>query len=141
MPTLQLHDLYENMNMSEEQYSSHPGLATLLWRGFTRKCPRCGEGKLFNGYLKLVDNCSHCGLELGEMRADDFPPYLTMVVVGHIVVPGALLVEKHFDPTIPFQLAIWLPATLILALWFLPRLKGSIVGLMMHVGLKGGETN
>jgi len=73
------------------------------------------------------------------MRADDFPPYLTMLTVGHIVVPGALLLEKHLDPTIPMQLAIWLPATLILSLWFLPRLKGLIVGLMMHVGLKGGE--
>lgn len=125
--------------MSQEHYKTLPSLSTLLSRGFARKCPRCGESKLFAGYLTLADRCSHCELPLGEIRADDFPPYLTMVVVGHIVVPGALLMEKHLDPTIMTQLAIWLPATLILSLWFLPRLKGAIVGLMLHVGLKGGE--
>lgn len=129
------------MDTQPTEYQANPGLATLLSRGFMRKCPRCGEAPVFQGYLRLVDNCAHCGLALGEMRADDFPPYATILVVGHIVVPGALMVEKYFHPSIPVQLGIWLPVTLALSLWFLPRLKGAIVGLMLHVGLKGGEKN
>lgn len=127
------------MDTQTEQYQSLPDLATLLWRGFTRKCPRCGKARLFNGYLKLVDDCPSCGLHLGDMRADDFPPYATILVVGHIIVPAALVVEKLYHPTIALQLSIWLPLTLVLSLWFLPRLKGAIVGLMLHIGLKGGE--
>lgn len=118
-----------------------PKLPTLLWRGFRRSCPRCGKSALFAGYLKITDECRNCGHHLGEIRADDFPPYATMVVVGHIVVPGALATEKAFHPEIATQLAIWLPISLILTLWFLPRLKGAIVGLMMHLGLKGGEVS
>lgn len=95
---------------------------------------------MFRGYLKFVDECPSCGLALGEIRADDFPPYATILIVGHIIVPSALVVEKMYHPSIPVQLSIWMPLTLILSLWFLPRLKGAIVGLMLNIGLKGGET-
>ena len=67
-------------------------------RGFFCRCPRCGEGKLFRAFLKTADNCSECGLDFTPHRADDLPAYLVIVVVGHIVVPLALLIEKEFSP-------------------------------------------
>jgi len=117
-----------------------PSFLTLLARGFRRTCPKCGEANLFNGFLKLNASCNACGQELGHIRADDFPPYLTMIIVGHIVVPLILLTEKTLHPSIMVQLAIWLPFTFLATMWLLPRVKGLIVGWMMHLGLRGDET-
>lgn len=117
-----------------------PHLATLIWRGFSQTCPRCGHSRLFGKFLKLMPACDNCHQELGHIRADDFPPYLTMVIVGHIVVPSLLLTERLYHPSITMQLAIWLPVTALLTLWFLPRVKGMIVALMLHLGLQGDET-
>jgi uncharacterized protein (DUF983 family) len=63
-----------------------------------------------------------------------------MVVVGHIVVPLIVLAEREFQPSIAMHLAMWLPLTGVLSFWFLPRLKGMIIGLMIHLGLRGDET-
>ena len=117
-----------------------PKLSTLLWRGFRQKCPRCGETRLFASFLKTPESCSTCHHELGAIRADDFPPYLTMFIVGHIIVPMILIIEKSSPMSIYMNLMIWLPLTAVLTFWFLPRIKGLIIGLMMHIGLCGYET-
>ena len=117
-----------------------PKLSTLLWRGFRQKCPRCGETRLFASFLKTPESCGTCHHELGAIRADDFPPYLTMFIVGHIIVRMILIVEKSSPMSISMNLKIWLPLTAVLTFWFLPRIKGLIVGLMMHIGLRGDET-
>ena len=68
-------------------------LGRALWRGFTMKCPHCGEGHLFGRVLKVVDHCEVCGESYAAQRADDLPAYLVIVVVGHAVVPALLAVE------------------------------------------------
>lgn len=112
-----------------------PPMGTALLRGVTCKCPACGQTKLFRGYLRVVDDCSNCGAPLGSVRADDLPPYLTIFVVGHIVIPGMLMVEKAFQPADWVQAAIWVPVTLGLCLGLLRPIKGATVGLMLRLGL------
>ncbi|PKQ02787.1 MAG: hypothetical protein CVT72_16425 [Alphaproteobacteria bacterium HGW-Alphaproteobacteria-11] len=111
-------------------------------RGFAMRCPACGHGNVFRRFLKIADTCGHCGEELHHHRADDAPPYFTIMVVGHIVVPMMLWTELAWLPPIWVHAALWPAMTLALSLWFLPRLKGAIVGwqwaLRMH-GF-GGET-
>jgi uncharacterized protein (DUF983 family) len=87
-----------------------------LKRGFRGRCPRCGEGKLFRGFLKVDNRCSVCGLDFTPHRADDLPAYLVIVIVGHIVVPTALLIETDYSPPVGLQLAIYLPLTVVLSL-------------------------
>ena len=67
-------------------------------RGFRGRCPRCGEGKLFRAFLKVDNHCSVCGLDFTPHRADDLPAYLVIVIVGHIVVPMALMIETNYSP-------------------------------------------
>src|SRR5215813_9118595 len=86
-------------------------LAHAAWRGFTGRCPHCGDGKLFPRFLKVADKCESCGEELFHHRADDFPAYLVIVVVGHLVVPAILIVETDYAPPVWLQLAVWLPVT------------------------------
>ena len=108
----------------------HPdSLPQALWRGFTAKCPNCGRGHLFRKFLKVADHCEVCGEDFTPHRADDFPAYLVIIVVGHIVVPALLLVEITYAPPVWLQLAIWLPITLFSALALLQPTKGAIVGL------------
>ena len=107
-------------------------------RGFMGKCPHCGEGKMFRAYLKVAEACPACGEELHHQRADDAPPYMTIFVVGHIIGAGMLWVEHQND-----QLPIWIHATvwpiltLVLCLYFLPRIKGGLIGLQWALRMHG----
>ena len=73
-----------------------PKLLTILLRGVCKSCPQCGKERTLHSYLKVRPECTECGESLGHIRADDFPPYLTMVIVGHIIVPLLLLSERHY---------------------------------------------
>jgi len=108
-----------------------------MLRGFGMRCPRCGEGRLFRSFLKVADQCPACGEELHHQRADDAPAYFTIVIVGHVVVGGALSLERAYAPATWVHLAIWLPLTLIGSLWLLPRVKGTLVGLQWALRMHG----
>lgn len=112
-------------------------LAQAVWRGFRGRCPHCGEGRLFSRFLKVADRCEACGEELFHQRADDFPAYLVIVMVGHAVVPAILAVEMTYAPPVALQLAVWLPVTLIASLALLQPTKGAIVGLQWQTGMHG----
>lgn len=111
-----------------------------MLRGFRLRCPNCGSGPLFRSYLKPVESCSACGTSLGHIRADDFPPYLTIVLVGHLVVP-LLVISGRAEISTAVQIAIAVPATLALAMLLLPRLKGAVIGLMWRLRLSGAESH
>jgi uncharacterized protein (DUF983 family) len=114
-------------------------LSQAMWRGFRCKCPNCGKGHLFGKYLKVADHCQECGEEFGLHRADDFPAYLVMIVVGHIIVPVILAVETAYSPPYSLQLVIWLPLALVGSLGLLQPTKGAIVGLQWQMGMHGFE--
>jgi len=116
--------------------AQRPALTSIL-RGFNCHCPSCGKGKLFYRFLKVADNCPECGEELHHHRADDAPPYFTIMVVGHIVVPMMLWLEVAYMPPIWVHVAIWPLLTLVLSLWFLPRLKGATVGWQWALRMDG----
>jgi uncharacterized protein (DUF983 family) len=114
-------------------------LPQAMMRGFRCRCPACGEGKLFRAFLKVNDNCPACDEELHHHRADDFPAYLVIVIVGHIVVPLVLAVETNFAPSYWIHLATWLPLTLGLSLGLLQPVKGTVVALQWYLGMHGFE--
>jgi uncharacterized protein (DUF983 family) len=122
--------------MAAEDLPRRPALPAML-RGLRRRCPNCGRGRLMARYLKVVPNCPVCGEDLSHHRADDAPPYLTIVVVGHIIVPLILFVETHWPLPTAAHLAIWLPLTLILSLALLPAMKGAVVGLQWALRMHG----
>lgn len=113
---------------------SLPPLATMVGRGLLNRCPVCGKGHVFAGYLKVVPHCASCGAELGRVRADDAPPYFTIFAVGHIVVPLLMWTDKAYEPSMMTLSAIFLPMTLVLSLLFIRPIKGATVGLMYRLG-------
>ena len=106
-------------------------------RGWRGRCPNCGQGKLFRAFLKTADSCSECGQDFTHHRADDLPAYLVIVIVGHIVVPAGLWIETNYAPSVLFQLALYLPFTLIASLALLQPVKGAVVGLQWAFRMHG----
>lgn len=117
--------------------------AQAMLRGVRQTCPACGSGKLYASFLKVADACPGCGEELHHHRADDAPPYFTMLVTGHVVVAGVLAVETAFAPALWVHALLWGPLLLIMSLLLLPRIKGALVGLQWALRMHGfgGETD
>jgi uncharacterized protein (DUF983 family) len=108
-----------------------------LLRGMRGRCPACGEGKLFRAFVKVADRCPACGEDLHHHRADDFPAYLTIFLVGHLVVPLAMYVEIAYQPSYWFHTAVWAPLVIVLSIGLLQPIKGMIVALQWHIGMHG----
>jgi uncharacterized protein (DUF983 family) len=127
----------EENGMQNPDYE--PSRLTAVRRGFFCRCPHCGEGRMFGAFLKVRDRCEVCGEELYHHRADDFPPYLVIVIVGHVVVTMILLVEIAYSPPIWLQFSIWLPFTIGFALALLQPVKGAVVALQWSLRMHGFE--
>lgn len=100
-----------------------------ILNGLMCRCPNCGTGKAFSGYLKVVDTCVNCGEKLSSARADDFPPYIAIFIVGHVLI-GWMLHAEMSGPVDP-MMYVWtmIPAAIILPLLMLPSIKGAVIGL------------
>jgi len=108
-------------------------------RGARSRCPSCGRGSLFRAFLKVAEQCPACGEELHHQRADDFPAYIVIVLLGHIVVPLVLEVEILFSPPYWVHMALWPAVVIGLGLALLQPVKGAIVGLQWVLGMHGFE--
>ena len=106
-------------------------------RGWRQTCPSCGEGAMYKSYLKVNDACPACGTELHHHRADDAPPYFVMLITAHVIVGGILAMEKAYAPDMWVQLAISMPALVLLSLWLLPRVKGLLIGYQWALRMHG----
>lgn len=100
-----------------------------LLRGLAGRCPNCGKGRMFRSYLKVQPQCESCGLDLAAFRSDDAPPYFTILIVGHIVLPAMLVLERMVELPLWLLAAIWIPSTLALTLGLLPRVKGAVIAV------------
>ncbi len=119
---------------------AQPSFWTSLARGACNRCPVCGEGRVFKGWLKVVPECEACHAPLGAVRCDDAPPYFTIFLAGHILVPGVLLVEKAYQPPMWLHMVVWLPLFTIICILLLRPVKGAVLGWMMRLGITGAET-
>lgn len=114
--------------MAETQ-THHRPLWTGLLRGARMRCPNCGEGGLYRAYLK-VKRCDACGHDNAAYPADDGPAYVTILLVGHVVIGPLLLFPFIWEAPLWLVLGSTLPALLVLMLLLLPVMKGAWVGLM-----------
>lgn len=112
-------------------------LGQSIKRGLLGRCPKCGEGKLFRAFLKPVDACAVCGEDMHHQRADDLPPYLTIFIVGHIVVAGFMATDRWLILENWQHLAIWIPITIALSVAMMQPLKGGVVGLQWALRMHG----
>ncbi len=110
-------------------------MLTAIGRGLLGRCPACGNCHLFNGFLRVRPTCQGCGAPLGLARADDAPPYFTILLVGHLLIPTMFIVDRTYSPEIWAMMAIFVPMAGILSVGLLRPIKGGTVGLMMKLNL------
>ncbi|WP_439532863.1 DUF983 domain-containing protein [Polymorphobacter sp.] len=116
-------------------------LGRSLMRGLAGHCPNCGEGKLFGRFLKPVASCAHCGQDISGHAADDFPAYIVIFLIGHILAPIAIAVEARFAPPLWGYAVFGSLTIIVMALAMLQPVKGGVIGwqwaLRMHGFAKG----
>jgi len=97
----------------------HPLLAGLIGR-----CPNCGSGPLFAGFLKVAPVCKACGYDLAKADSGDGPAVFVILIGGFLVAFGALFTELTLHPPVWVTLTIWMPTTLAVCLGLLRPMKG-----------------
>jgi|SRR5690242_13420258 uncharacterized protein (DUF983 family) len=117
-----------------DRYSPVPVLTAAL----RCRCPRCGEGKLFNGLLTVAPRCSACGLDLAAQDAGDGPAVFVVLILGALVVGLAILVEVEFAPPMWVHLLLWTPVVIGGAIALLRPLKAWLIAMQYRHRLLGG---
>ena len=113
--------------------TSHASSSNLsIGRGLRGRCPRCGEGRLFQGFLALRPACEKCGLDYGFADAGDGPAVFVILFGGFVVVFAALMTEVVYQPPYWLHAAMWLPLILIVTLAPLRLIKGLLIALQYH---------
>ncbi|MEW6767181.1 MAG: DUF983 domain-containing protein [Pseudomonadota bacterium] len=100
--------------------------------GLGCRCPRCGKGKLYDGYLTLRPRCESCGLDYSFMDSGDGPAIFIIMIAGFIVVGAALIVEIKYQPPFWLHAALWIPLILAVTLWPLRAMKSLLLALQFH---------
>jgi uncharacterized protein (DUF983 family) len=106
---------------------AEPGNA--VTSAFLGRCPRCGKGHLFTGYLNIAPRCECCGLDYSEFDAGDGPAVFVVLIVGCLVAGGALILEATVNPPYWVHAVIWLPLVIILSIAFLRLAKSALLVL------------
>jgi uncharacterized protein (DUF983 family) len=115
----------------------HRPFWTSIRRGMLNTCPACGSGRLFKSFLKPVDACSACGTDMTHQRADDLPPYLVIVVVGHVLLTAYMLTDDILPKALWVQFLIWVPLTVLTAVAIIQPIKGGVIGLQWALRMHG----
>tara|TARA_B100000989_G_scaffold292820_2_gene269309 strand:- start:470 stop:835 length:366 start_codon:yes stop_codon:yes gene_type:complete len=109
-------------------------LLSKLKRGFLKLCPICGKSEIFVSYIKLKPKCNKCKTKFSKYSTEDGPAYFTIFVVGHIIIPAIVLLERlDSPPPLEFQLIFWSIFSILLSIWLLPKIKGAFLAFQINV--------
>ena len=118
-------------------YALPATVSAALLRGARCTCARCGEGGIFRKWLKPVDACPHCGLDISGQRADDFPAYIAMFVTGHLLAPVLILLAGDHGLSPVTVIAIIIPLAIAMMVAMLQPSKGAVIALQWWHGMHG----
>jgi uncharacterized protein (DUF983 family) len=121
----------------EQNHEAERPVGRSIQRGMLNTCPACGSGRLFGRFLRTVENCAACGERLDHHRADDFPPYIVVTIMGHLVLGGFMATEMLLPMSNWAHLAIWVPITIVGSLLLMQPVKGGVVGLQWALRMHG----
>ncbi|MBW8640143.1 DUF983 domain-containing protein [Hoeflea sp. WL0058] len=124
--------------MSEQDRAIYPSLDPIS-TGIKGRCPRCGQGHLFDGFLTLKKNCAMCGLDYDFADAGDGPAVFVILIIGFIVVGLALWLEVSYSPPLWLHFILWIPLTIGLSLWLLRALKGVLINMQFKNDASEGK--
>lgn len=124
--------------MLDDDASIGPAVSP-FYAGLLCRCPRCGRGRLFDGFLHVRDRCAECGLDFAFVDAGDGPAVFIVLIAGFIVTGGALAVEVLYQPPLWLHALLWLPAGLLVPLLLLRPFKATLVALQYKFRAEEGR--
>ena len=107
--------------------------------GMSGRCPRCGQGKLFDGYLKIAPKCGRCGLEFSFAEAGDGAAWFVMLIAGTLAVAGVLFVELTWQPAYWVHALVAIPLAVLLPLAILRPIKGVLINRQYQTRAQEGR--
>lgn len=107
--------------------------------GLTCACPRCGQGKLYDGLVKVRPVCRNCGLDNSFADAGDGPAVFVILIIGFVVVGLALWMEVNYNPPLWLHFLLWIPLTIGLSLWLLRVMKALLIALQYRNNARQGQ--
>lgn len=110
-----------------------------MMRGLKRRCPQCGRGSAFKGYLTQIDICPVCQENIGKIRADDGPAWLTILLVGHLMAPFMVSGMKDLSLGYWGLTGLWCGIAMVLILCFLPLMKGLFIATIWRLKAHGAD--
>jgi uncharacterized protein (DUF983 family) len=108
-----------------------------VWRGIKGQCPRCAQTRLFGKYLKPVAQCTACNQDWTLHQADDFPPYVSIILTGHLIAPVLIVIGGSAALTMGVKIALAMVLAGALMLSLLQPAKGAIIALQWWMGMHG----
>ena len=123
--------------MSKDQ--AHYPPVDMVSVGLRCRCPRCGQGALFDGFISVKPKCSFCGLDFSFADAGEGPAVFVMLIIGFIVVGMALWLEVNYSPPLWVHFLLWLPLATVLSLSLLRSLKGLMIGMQYRNNASEGQ--
>jgi len=114
------------MTGDDRDWTEDAPSAPLMRAIFGARCPRCGAGKLFKGFLTFRPACPTCNLDFTKIDTGDGPAVFVILIAGFVIVAAALVVEVVFAPPYWVHLALWLPLTLIVSIGLLRPIKAGL---------------
>jgi len=126
------------MSAHSQDSAIYPELSSVK-TGLAGRCPRCGEGKLYQSMLKPVERCAICGLDMQFAEEGDGPAVLVILLLGGVIAGMALTVETVFHPPIWLHLVLWLPVTVALAIFALRAMKGVMIASQYKTSAAEGQ--
>ncbi len=132
-------DPADDGRLSNPPERSQPNFWLGIKRGIKRHCPACGVGRLFKGYLSVVEICPACGNDNEQYPSDDFAPYLTIFVVLHLLTPIFVLSDRAWHYPLEIEAAVTIPVFLVATLAVLPFAKGAVIGFAWAYGVVRGQ--
>jgi len=105
--------------------------------GMTDHCPSCGQAPLFARGLRTVSHCPSCGQDWSAQRADDFPAYLVILVLGHVLVPIVVMVNMAWDLPLGVQMIGWCVLAVLIAVLMIRPAKGAVIGAQWALRMGG----
>jgi uncharacterized protein (DUF983 family) len=100
--------------------------------GLAGRCPNCGKGRLYAGFIRVAPVCDACGFDLAKADTGDGPAVFIIMIVGFLMAFGALFTEVAYKPPVWVHLVVWMPLTVILCLVLLRPMKGLMVAAQFH---------
>ena len=126
-----------SVEMHEGPLPEHRSIWLSMWRGLLCRCPRCGDGRLFSGYLTVAPACERCGEDFTGEEAHDFPPYVTIFIVAHVIGTFIMVAEATLDWSMVTHIVVWSLVTVVMCFALMKPVKGAVVGLQWALRMAG----